>query len=201
MLLHAHNRVFQIIPQFSCNFAVFPIVRPSRLGHIILKPLKDLINFSEQSNPPQTPTQTSASKAASETIRSEAEPASRNILLVDDAEDNRLLIQVYLRKTQFQLKIAENGQVAVEMFKNNHFDLVLMDMQMPVMDGYTATSVIREWETAQARQPTPILALTAYALKEDIQKALDAGCTAYLTKPVKKATLLETLSKYTNGEA
>jgi CheY-like chemotaxis protein len=198
MPLHTHNQVLQLTPHFSYNFAV---VRPARLSQLILKQLKDLINFSDQSNPIQPPSQPSGSTAAPATAQSEAEPVSRNILLVDDAEDNRLLIQVYLRKTQFQLKIAENGQVAVEMFKSDHFDLVLMDMQMPVMDGYTATSIIREWEVAQGRPPTPILALTAYALKEDIQKALDAGCTAYLTKPVKKATLLETLSKYTNGEA
>jgi CheY-like chemotaxis protein len=65
-----------------------------------------------------------------------------------------------------------------------------MDMEMPVMDGYTATREIRKWEEENGVRPTPIVALTASALKQDMQKCLDAGCTAYLTKPVKKRTLL-----------
>ncbi len=123
------------------------------------------------------------------------------ILLVDDAEDNRLLVRAYLRRTHYQLDVAENGEEAVEKFKNVAYDLVLMDMQMPVMDGYSATRAIRQWEAQQSLEPKPIIALTAYALKEDAQKTLDAGCTAYLTKPVKKATLLETLTHYTKGGA
>jgi PAS domain S-box-containing protein len=122
------------------------------------------------------------------------------ILLVDDAEDNRLLIQAYLRRTHYKVDIAEDGQMAVGMFTKNRYHLVLMDMQMPVMDGYTATRAIRAWESEQQRGPTPVIALTAYALKEDVERALEAGCTAYLTKPVKKKTLLETLSKYADTE-
>jgi CheY-like chemotaxis protein len=71
-----------------------------------------------------------------------------------------------------------------------------MDLQMPVMDGYTATRVIREWESRSALPPTPIIALTAFALKEDVQKSLDAGCDAHLSKPIKKAVLLETITKF-----
>ena len=118
------------------------------------------------------------------------------ILLVEDAADNRALILAYLRKTPHQVEIAENGLVAVQKFQAEPFDLVLMDMQMPVMDGYAATREIRRWETAHGRPPVPIIALTAHALPEHAVLSTDAGCTAHVTKPIKKAILLETVEKY-----
>ncbi len=126
---------------------------------------------------------------------------SLNILLVEDNEDNRLLISTYLKKTPHRLHMAENGAVAVEAVKAGNFDIVFMDMQMPVMDGYTATREIRQWEKAQARTAVPIIALTAYALKEDEKKSLDAGCTGHMTKPIKKARLLEALAEFAADEA
>jgi len=130
-----------------------------------------------------------------------------HILLVEDLLDNRLLIQSYLKKTPYSLDIAENGEIAVEKFKSGKYDLVLMDMQMPVLDGYGATRAIRKWEASEIRVPqsafrgVPIIALTAHATKEDEQKSLDAGCTAHLTKPIKKAKLMETIYKYTATKA
>jgi PAS domain S-box-containing protein len=121
---------------------------------------------------------------------------SLEILLVEDSEDNRLLVQLYLSKTMHQLETAENGEVALEMFQKKRYDLVLMDMQMPVMDGYTATGKIREWEDRQNREPTPIVALTSNALKGDMEKCLKAGCSGYVSKPIKKGILLDTLEKY-----
>ena len=126
---------------------------------------------------------------------------SLNILLVEDNEDNRLLISTYLKKTPHRLHMAENGAVAVEAVKAGNFNIVFMDMQMPVMDGYTATREIRQWEKAQARTAVPIIALTAYALKEDEKKSLDAGCTGHMTKPIKKARLLEALAEFAADEA
>ncbi|HEX3037319.1 MAG TPA: response regulator [Thermodesulfobacteriota bacterium] len=122
-----------------------------------------------------------------------------HILLVEDSEDNRLLIQTYLKKTPYQVDIAENGEIAVEKFKSENYDLVLMDIQMPVMDGYNVTKAIRNWESDRGIGATPIIALTAHALKEDEQKSLDAGCTAHITKPIKKAMLIETIREYTKG--
>jgi CheY-like chemotaxis protein len=119
------------------------------------------------------------------------------ILLVEDSEDNRLLIESYLKRTQYQIDVAENGQIAVEKFKSGRYDLVLMDMQMPIMNGYTATQMIRRWERDKGLKSTPIVALTAHALKEEWQKSIDAGCTAHITKPIKKATLLEAIREYT----
>ncbi len=119
------------------------------------------------------------------------------ILLVEDSADNRLLIQSYLKRTQYRIDVAENGAVAIEKFKSGRYDLVLMDMQMPVMDGYSATQVIRKWERDRGVECTPIVALTAYARKEEWQRSIDAGCTAHITKPVKKATLMEAIREYT----
>jgi signal transduction histidine kinase/DNA-binding response OmpR family regulator len=115
------------------------------------------------------------------------------ILLVDDSADNRLLVEAYLKTTPYQIDLAENGEVAVEKFKAGNYDLVLMDMQMPVMDGYTATRTIRQWESQSGLKPTPIIALTAFALKEEVQKSLDVGCDAHLAKPIRKAILLESI--------
>lgn len=117
------------------------------------------------------------------------------ILLVEDNPDNRLLIKAFLKKTPVEIEEAENGQIAVDKFKNNKYDIVLMDMQMPIMDGYTATKTIRKWEDENNKDNTPILALTAYAMKEDKDKTLKAGCSDYLTKPIKKNKLLEALQR------
>jgi PAS domain S-box-containing protein len=122
------------------------------------------------------------------------------ILLVEDSEDNRLLVQLYLNKTQHQLEMAENGEVAVAMFEKSDYNLVLMDMQMPIMDGYTATQKIRRWEEQHKRPQTPIIALTSHALKGDMEKCLAAGCSDYMSKPIIKSKLLETLHNYSQVE-
>jgi PAS domain S-box-containing protein len=124
---------------------------------------------------------------------------SLNLLLVEDSADNRLIIQSYFKRATDHIDIAENGTIAVEMFKAKRYDLVLMDVQMPIMDGYTATREIRKWERENGRKETPIIALTAHAMKEDVQKSLDAGCTDHLTKPIKRATLMEAVQKYTKS--
>jgi PAS domain S-box-containing protein len=121
------------------------------------------------------------------------------ILLVEDFADNRRMIELYLKKTPHQLDMAVNGQMAVDMFSRASYDLVLMDIQMPVMDGYQATGLIRKWEADQHRPPTAILALTANALKGEVQKSLAAGCTAHLVKPIRKAQLLQAIIQYTEG--
>ncbi|MCC7410628.1 MAG: response regulator [Gammaproteobacteria bacterium] len=118
------------------------------------------------------------------------------ILLVEDTPDNRLLITAYLKNEPYRVDEADNGELAVEMFKAGDYGLVLMDVQMPVMDGHEATRRIRAWEAAQGRAPTPVVALTAHALKEEMDKSLAAGCTAHLTKPIKKATLLASVRHY-----
>ena len=115
------------------------------------------------------------------------------ILLAEDFLDNRRMMEFYFKATPHRVATAANGQIALEMFMHGSYDLVLMDIQMPVMDGYAATRAIRAWEKDQRRRPTPILALTANALQSEVQRSLDAGCTAHLTKPIRKAQLLEAI--------
>jgi CheY-like chemotaxis protein len=95
------------------------------------------------------------------------------------------------------LEFAENGQIAVEKICLNAYDLVLMDLRMPVMTGYEAARRIRGWEEEQGRALTPIIAMTASVLEAEVQEAIDAGCTASLRKPVRMRTLLEAVRKYT----
>ena len=121
------------------------------------------------------------------------ETRALRILLVEDSPDNQVLIRSYLKQTPYRLDIANHGGIALELFKNGHYDLILMDMQMPIMDGYEATQAMRAWEREHDLPPTQIIALTALALKEDGIKILDAGCNAHMTKPIKKHTLLEVL--------
>ncbi len=135
------------------------------------------------------PTTSSASEASTPPTKARA----RRILLAEDSPDNQLLIRSYLKQTSYRLDIADNGAIALELFKNSCYDLILMDVQMPVMDGYEATRAIRAWEREHDLPPTQVIALTALALKEDGVKILEAGCNAHLTKPIKKHTLLEVL--------
>jgi PAS domain S-box-containing protein len=122
-------------------------------------------------------------------------PALR-ILLAEDSPDNCIITMAYLEDTPYQVEIAETGAIACEMFTAGHYDLVLMDRQMPVMDGLTATRTIRAWEQANDRPPTPIIALTASALKGDREMCLAAGCTAFLTKPIKQEVLLQAIREH-----
>ena len=118
-----------------------------------------------------------------------------NILLVDDSRANRMVVRAYFSKMPYTLYDAVNGAIAVEMFKAGNYDLVLMDIEMPMMDGYTATRAIRAIENATGRRHVPILALTASVVAEALSKALDAGCDAHIAKPVNKATLLAAIDK------
>jgi CheY-like chemotaxis protein len=125
-----------------------------------------------------------------------------DILLVEDTEDNRLLALAYMKGTPHRVVTVENGSEAVEAYKTagaRGFDMVLMDMQMPVMDGYAATREIRQIEQAMHWPHTPIVALTAYALAEETTAALNAGCDDYLTKPIKKATLLDAVARHSGA--
>ncbi len=115
------------------------------------------------------------------------------ILIADDSQDNRALIRAYLKKTPYRLEEAEDGQQAIDKFIAGKFDLVLMDIRMPIVDGYQATSRIRGWERANNRRRTPIVALTASALEEAAHRTKAAGCDAHVTKPVKKSTLLDAI--------
>ncbi|MDP9175979.1 MAG: PAS domain S-box protein [Planctomycetota bacterium] len=118
-------------------------------------------------------------------------PLRGRILLVEDGRDNQRLLSTHLRASGAEVSIAENGQIAVDMVRTNSFDLVLMDMQMPVMDGYSATAELRRQGFTM-----PIIALTAYAMAEDRKKCALSGCTDYLSKPIDREHLLKTVSEH-----
>lgn len=121
------------------------------------------------------------------------------ILLVEDYKNNQIIVQTFLKRTRSVIDIAENGTEAVDKFKVGSYDLVLMDVQMPLKDGYTATSEMRQWERDRGIARTPILALTAHALKDEAERSLKAGCDAHLTKPIQKTALLKAVYDFTKG--
>jgi len=125
------------------------------------------------------------------------QPSTLRVLVVEDAEDNREVIAMFLRGGRYHIDLAENGAVGVERFLEGQYDLVLMDMQMPVMDGYQATMAIRHWEREHDRAPVPIVAITANAFPEDVERTLAAGCTVHMAKPIRKAQLLKVLTEQT----
>ncbi|NDV23966.1 AAA family ATPase [Desulfovibrio sp. JC022] len=130
------------------------------------------------------------------TTKESVSPENLSILLVEDSEDNRMVIDLFLKETPYKITYAENGQEGLEKYKEGKYGIVLMDIQMPIMDGYEATKAIRQYEEENNLEQTPIMALTANAFQDDEQRALDYGCTAHMAKPVKKKKLLRTLEEY-----
>ncbi len=120
-------------------------------------------------------------------------PVSKRILLVEDNITNQTLTKIFLEKMDFAVETASNGLEAVDMIKKNRFDAVLMDCQMPVMDGYEASEEIRKQDENKA---VPIIALTAYAFEEDRKKCLSSGMNDFITKPVSRTILYNTLRKW-----
>ncbi|MEI6208254.1 MAG: ATP-binding protein [Desulfuromonadales bacterium] len=122
-----------------------------------------------------------------------------DILLADDVEINRALVQAILEPHGHRIISVEDGQKALKAYESERFDLVLMDVQMPEMDGLQATRAIREYDRTMGRSAlVPIVAMTALAGNEDRQTCLSAGMDDYLTKPIKPAQLLQLLNKFCN---
>ena len=121
---------------------------------------------------------------------------NRRVLVVDDGDTNRKLVQLVLGRAGALVKQAENGKQGIERAMAETFDIILMDMQMPVMDGYTATRKLRE-----RGLDIPIVAMTANAMKGDEAKCLEAGCSAYLAKPIDQDQLLAIVASSTSNKA
>ncbi|MEZ0392132.1 MAG: response regulator [Pseudobdellovibrionaceae bacterium] len=115
----------------------------------------------------------------------------RKILVVEDSLDNQLLVRQVLTNEGMLVETVNHGQEAIETVAQKKYDLILMDMQMPIMDGYTATIQLRQMGCC-----TPIIALTAHAMKEDLDKCLSVGCNAYLSKPFRRDGLMEVISQH-----
>jgi len=123
------------------------------------------------------------------------------LLLVEDYPTNQKVATAYLSNAGYHVELAENGQQAVELYQSKHYDLILMDVQMPEMDGYQATAAIRALESSPVAAPTtrtktPIIALTAHATEEDRQKCLNAGMDDFLTKPLQRGDLLQAINRW-----
>jgi CheY-like chemotaxis protein len=132
------------------------------------------------------------------------------ILLVEDNPVNQKLAKLMLTKAGYEVDVAGDGQEAVEKYTKtpDKYDLIFMDIQMPVMDGLQATKEIRKWEghrkdpkgktigSSKAGLKIPIVAMTANAMEEDRKKCLEVGLDDYITKPIKKALLFETIDKW-----
>jgi len=118
------------------------------------------------------------------------------VLLVDDSESNRFIIGKFLKNAPVELVIAVNGQEAVDAHRGGGFDLVLMDIEMPVMDGFEATRRIRELEASRGWPPAPVLALTAHAFDDVQERCMAVGCTDFLRKPVRKSELLAAMRRF-----
>jgi CheY-like chemotaxis protein len=124
--------------------------------------------------------------------------AKCRVLLVDDCPDTVRLLQAYLADPGIALTVAGNGMEGIEAFKRAAlpFNLVFMDMEMPVLDGYAATTEIRRWETENRLPRTPVVALTAISDVTAARRILAAGCALHLTKPILRQTLLQVVRQY-----
>lgn len=125
--------------------------------------------------------------------------AVMRILLVEDTEVNRALLGRFLRKPEYSVEEATNGVEAVAKYRQNSYDVILMDIEMPEMDGLEATRQIRKIEAAEGRPRTPVIALTAHALDDYMQRGIAAGCDRYLTKPIRMDVLYTALREITGA--
>jgi len=120
------------------------------------------------------------------------------ILLVEDYKHSQIIVTRLLKKNNFEsIVVVENGAEAVDQVKKQKFDLILMDMQMPVMNGFEATEKIRQ---LKEYKDTPIIALTAFAMKGDREKCIDAGATDYIPKPIDSHEFIEKVKYYTESK-
>ncbi|MBL7557252.1 MAG: response regulator [Bdellovibrionaceae bacterium] len=113
------------------------------------------------------------------------------ILVVDDSIDNQVLIEHILKSRGAAIETADNGQIGVNKALEKEYDVVLMDVQMPVLDGHSATRILREKGYSR-----PIIGLTAHAMQDDRRRCLEAGCSDYLTKPIRTDMLIQTISRH-----
>jgi Amt family ammonium transporter len=158
------------------------------------------LSYQSLENPADAATRPSpASSPASATVLTDSNPTGRRVLVVDDNEVNRLVAGEILRSAGYLVAFCEDGAQAIEKIGSEQFDAVLMDCEMPRLDGIEATRMIRDLERADrlshlSTRPLPIIALTAQAIRGDREKCLEAGMSDYITKPIDRAKLLSLLA-------
>jgi CheY-like chemotaxis protein len=128
----------------------------------------------------------------------ESESKELKLLVVDDSPENCEMVEVFLKKLPIVFTFAANGQEAVDQCRDTKYDLILMDMQMPILSGSEAASIIRQMESEREEEATPIIALSAHIVPEDVSNILKSGCDHYISKPVNQAHLIEMVKNYGN---
>lgn len=121
-----------------------------------------------------------------------------NILIAEDNEINQKVLKAIFEKNKYQYEIASDGLQAYNLMKQKNFDLILMDCQMPILDGFQATKMIRETELKINKSRCPIVAITANAMSGDKEKCLEAGMDDFLAKPFKSQDILKIIEKWSN---
>jgi two-component system sensor histidine kinase/response regulator len=200
-LRHSPFRAEAIVLMLTSGERLGDIERARRLGvsNYLLKPvrreeLKDVIARA-LGRRTKSPEHTENLRPITQSFRSPILISNLRILLAEDNFVNQRLVQRILEKEGYQVVVVGNGREVLEALQKQAFDLVLMDVQMPEMDGLEATGAIRENEILTGSH-IPIVALTAHALKSDLEKCLAAGMDAYLSKPISAAALLEIVENY-----
>jgi PAS domain S-box-containing protein len=196
----SHPAIVMMLTADDIN-AQFGRAREIEAAAYLVKPVRRNELFSAVRSATGTARPSQPAAAGAPAAEEQVSERPLRILLVEDSPDNRLVIRAYLKKMPYRIDEAENGETGFRKFTASSYDLVLMDLQMPVTDGLTATRMIREWERARGARRTPIIALTASALEEDRHKSFSAGANAHVSKPVKKATLLAAIRAETDGLA
>ncbi len=173
-------------------------LKKSGFNHFLSKPIlqKDLrLLFSKHlTEKPKPIEQIDVKKEAQET----EDNNKINILVAEDQVINQKIINQFLKRKGYKVTLVENGHLAVNKVKEEKFDIILMDVQMPILDGYDATHQIRSFEKGNNTH-IPIVAMTAHAMKGDREKCIAAGMDYYITKPVNPVELYETIEKYTQS--
>jgi CheY-like chemotaxis protein len=123
------------------------------------------------------------------TAEPEAEPRVRHVLVAEDNPVNQRVVQHLLRKRRWSMTVVDDGREAVAAFERERFDLVLMDVQMPEMDGLEAVTLLRSIERRDGRPHTPVIAVTAHAMSGDRDRCLARGMDGYVTKPLRPDAL------------
>lgn len=143
-------------------------------------------------------------KIGEEKEEEKTDKCHQKILIAEDNLENQELLKFLLKRHNFSYEAFENGQQVLEKYTTNknylEYDIILMDLRMPIMDGFEATKKIRKFETENSLRKIPIIAVTAHALKEELLKSLDAGCNSYITKPYEFKDLEILINKYTKKE-
>jgi CheY-like chemotaxis protein len=161
----------------------------------------NFVNRSEIAKTPR-PVEPSVAAVTAEVAlpeRTIANEAKCRVLVIDDSPDMVRLVQAYLADSRISVTVAYNGSDGIAGFRNGVFDLVLMDMVMPGVDGYAAARSIRTWEKENGLPRTPIAALTAVSDFGASNRILSAGCTLHLTKPITRTALLQIVSMIRNA--